>query len=119
MTVPTVGNDKKWLTCQLTVDEFDILEAFCKKHNRTKTEVIRDFIRNAEDLQTLLDAIRDRVRRAIIQEISDPTKDLEELKSTVKKIEKKEKKAIATEGMPLVLPGGKPVEDDSYNEIFS
>ena len=119
MTVPTIENGKKWLTCQLSVDEFDTLEEFCKKYNKTKTEAIRYFINNAEDYHTIMEAIKVRVRKKILNELADPKTDFSEVKENIKKIYKTEKVNIGEKGLPLVLPGAEEIEDDSYKDIFS
>lgn len=46
----TLGMDKKvMLNVRIPKSEMEVLEAFCDRAGRTKTDVIREFIRKLED----------------------------------------------------------------------
>jgi molybdopterin-binding protein len=45
--------DQGWITFQASAEEREILEAYCQQNHRSKTEVLRELVRNLGGLQSL------------------------------------------------------------------
>ncbi|NJL48799.1 MAG: TOBE domain-containing protein [Leptolyngbyaceae cyanobacterium SM2_5_2] len=48
--------DQGWITFQASAEEREILEAYCQQTHRSKTEVLRELVRNLPSLQALSSA---------------------------------------------------------------
>ncbi len=63
-----VKKDKKWLTCQISPDDFLALEQHCQKTGKTKTDVIRDFIQNIDLYTNIKQTMQKKVLEQLVMD---------------------------------------------------